>query len=101
MNSSRLLCAVALNEARSIHMHLKSLRIHFEDMEETEYADIPKRFPPFFHTLCLIWTHCEHYQQPARLIVLLQEVSNLIIEMVCSTCYHLLIYLKYLYIMYS
>lgn len=64
-------------------MYLKPLRVHFEDMEGMEYLELPKMFPPLFHTLCLVWTHCQHYQQPARLVVLLQEVSNLVIELVC------------------
>ena len=74
--------SLALEEARDINMHLKPLKVHFEDMEETEYVELPKIFPPFFHTLCLVWTHSHHYQQPARLVVLLQEVSNLIIDLV-------------------
>ena len=72
----------ALEEARDIHMHLKPLKAHFEDMEETDYLELPKKFSPFFHTLCLVWTHSHHYQQPARLVVLLQEVANLLIELV-------------------
>lgn len=72
----------ALEEARDIHMHLKPLKAHFEDMEEADYLELHKRFSPFFHTLCLVWTHSHHYQQPARLVVLLQEVANLLIELV-------------------
>jgi dynein heavy chain len=71
----------ALSEARDVHMHLKPLRVHFEIMEETEYVDLSKTFPPLFHTICLVWTHCQNYQQPARLVVLLQEVSNLLIQL--------------------
>lgn len=63
-------------------MHLKTLKAHFEEMEETDYLELHKRFSPFFHTLCLVWTHSHHYQQPARLVVLLQEVANLLIELV-------------------
>ena len=72
----------ALEEARDIHMHLKPLKAHFEDMEEADYLELHKKFSPFFHTLCLVWTHSHHYQQPARLVVLLQEVANLLIELV-------------------
>lgn len=70
-------------------MHLKPLKVHFEDMEEADYLELSKLFPPFFHTLCLVWTYCHHYQQPARFVVLLQEVSNLLIELVredLNTC---------------
>lgn len=66
----------------SCSMHLKPLRPQLEEMEELEYGELEQRFPPLFHTICLIWRHSKHYQQPGRLVVLLQEISNLLIEMV-------------------
>ena len=74
----------ALYEARDINMYLKAMRKHFEDLEEADFADINKMIPPMFHCLCLVWVHCKHYQQPARIVVLLQELSNLMIEIVSS-----------------
>ena len=64
-------------------MHLKTLRPQLEEMEELEYVELEQKFPPLFHTISLVWGHSRHYQQPARLVVLLQEISNLIIELVC------------------
>ena len=72
----------ALIEARDISIHLKALRRHFEDMEECDYLELPQRFPAMFHVVCLIWANSEHYRKPARLVVLLQEVSNLLITIV-------------------
>ena len=66
-------------------MHLKALRPQLEEMEECEYGELEQRFPPLFHTICLIWRHSRHYKQPARLVVLLQEISNLMIELVHIT----------------
>ena len=72
----------ALAEARDISMHLNPLRKHFEAMEEMEYLELPKQFPAVFHLICLVWSHSTHYQQPARVIVLLQEIANLLILLV-------------------
>ena len=74
----------ALAEARDISMHLNPLRKHFEAMEEMEYLELPKQFPVVLHLICLVWSHSTHYQQPARVIVLLQEVANLLILLVRS-----------------
>ena len=74
----------ALAEARDISMHLNPLRKHFEAMEEMEYLELPKHFPAVLHLICLVWSHSTHYQRPARIIVLLQEVANLLILLVRS-----------------
>ena len=74
-------------EARDVSMHLKPLRTQFENLEECEYLELPLRFPAMFHVVCLIWANSAHYRHPARLVVLLQEVSNLVINMV-RTCVH-------------
>ena len=51
-------------------------------MEEMDYLELPKQFPAVFHLICLVWSHSTHYQHPARIIVLLQEIANLLIFMV-------------------
>ena len=63
-------------------MYLKPLRRHFEEMEEVDYLELEKLFPPVLHVLCLVWAHCDYYRQPARVIVLLKEITNLMIEIV-------------------
>ena len=63
-------------------MHLKPLRTQFDNVEECEYLELPLRFPAVFHVVCLIWANSAHYRHPARLVVLLQEVSNLVIGLV-------------------
>lgn len=34
------------------------------------------------YTVCLTWVHSEHYSTPSRVIIILQEICNLLIEMV-------------------
>ena len=74
--------AGALEEAKDIHIHLKPMRKHFEDLEEADFVDLEQLLGPMFHCLCLVWAHCNSYQKPARLVVLLQEISNLMLEQV-------------------
>ncbi|XP_064397591.1 dynein beta chain, ciliary-like isoform X3 [Halichondria panicea] len=66
----------ALIEARDISIHLTALRRHYEDLDDCDFLELPRKFPAIFHVVCLIWAHSEHYRKPARLVVLLQEMSN-------------------------
>lgn len=63
-------------------MYLKPMRHHFEDYEQAEFDESKKLFGPMMNALCLVWANSEYYNTPARIIVLLQEMSNMIIQMV-------------------
>lgn len=63
-------------------MHLKPLRRQVEGLEECEFPELEKRIPAMYHVICLIWANSTHYRQPARLVVLMQEMTNFIIELV-------------------
>ncbi|XP_077967769.1 dynein beta chain, ciliary-like [Styela clava] len=69
-----------LNEARDIHAHLKPLKWIFEDLEERDFGESSIYIKPLFDTVCKVWAHSKHYCTPTRLIVLLQEVCNLMIN---------------------
>ena len=73
---------IALTEAQDINMHLKPLRHQLEDLEQAEFDESGKLMAPMMHTVCLIWSNSQYYNTPARIIVLLQEICNMIIEMV-------------------
>ncbi|KAJ1100517.1 hypothetical protein NDU88_005599 [Pleurodeles waltl] len=72
----------ALVEARDVELHLRPLRQHIEFLRETEFPRTHILIPPLFHTICLIWSHSKFYSIPARIIVLLQEFCNLLIDQV-------------------
>ncbi len=61
---------------------MKPLRFHFEDMEQADFDQAEKLLVPLMHTICLVWANSEHYNTPARIIVLLQETCNMLIDMV-------------------
>ena len=54
----------------------------FQDLEQLDYDQLEKHVAPLMHVICLVWANSEHYNVPARIVVLLQETFNLIIEMV-------------------
>jgi len=35
---------------------------------------------PIMHTILLIWTYSQHYNTPSRLVVLIREICNAIID---------------------
>uniref|UniRef100_UPI0037E727D7 dynein axonemal heavy chain 11 n=1 Tax=Semicossyphus pulcher TaxID=241346 RepID=UPI0037E727D7 len=70
----------ALQEAQDIDLHLQPLHAQLSQLEKDEFPHLETLIPALFHTLYLIWTNCQSYQRPARIVVLLQELSNLLIE---------------------
>ncbi|MEE6489662.1 hypothetical protein FKM82_015640 [Ascaphus truei] len=70
----------ALSEALDIELHLRPLKFYIAHLEESNFPDIESLSTPLFHTICLIWTHSRYYCFPGRIIVLLQEFCNLLID---------------------
>ena len=73
---------IHLEEARDISMHLKPLRSLVDDIEQTDLTEIEPRFRCLYHLCALIWRSSDHYRTPARIVVLLQELANFVIELV-------------------
>ncbi|CAK8694647.1 unnamed protein product [Clavelina lepadiformis] len=69
-----------LTESQDIHTHLKAIKWIIEDLEEKEFHEYSMYIRPLFTTICKIWAHSKYYSAPTRLIVLLQEISNLVIN---------------------
>lgn len=72
----------ALQEAQDIDLHLQPLCTQLSQLEKKGFAHFETFIPALFHTLFLIWTNCQPYQRPARMVVLLQKLCNLLIEQV-------------------
>ncbi|VDI07166.1 dynein heavy chain, axonemal [Mytilus galloprovincialis] len=70
----------ALEETHDINMFLRPLRHHFEDYEQKDFDESGPLLPPMMHTVCLTWVHSTYYRSPGRIIVLLQEISNMLIN---------------------
>ncbi|XP_077022232.1 dynein axonemal heavy chain 17 isoform X3 [Tamandua tetradactyla] len=70
-----------LKEANDIALHLKPLRILLEEMEQADFAMLPTFISKVLFTICFIWATSEHYNTPSRVIAILQEFCNQVIEM--------------------
>lgn len=71
----------ALEEARDINIHLKPLRRLLDDMEQFDFSELDKIIPAILHTVGLIWANSKYYCRAPRVIVLLQELCNMLIDM--------------------
>ncbi|KAK2490477.1 LOW QUALITY PROTEIN: hypothetical protein MC885_016050 [Smutsia gigantea] len=70
-----------LKEASDIVLYLKPLRILLEEMEQADFTALPTFIAKVLYTTCSIWATSEHYNVPSRVIVILQEFCNQLIEM--------------------
>ncbi|XP_008068583.1 dynein heavy chain 17, axonemal [Carlito syrichta] len=70
-----------LKEATDIVLYLKPLRILLEEMEQAEFTALPTFIAKVLDTIGFIWATSKHYNTPSRIIVILQEFCNQIIEM--------------------
>ncbi|CAI9163741.1 unnamed protein product [Rangifer tarandus platyrhynchus] len=70
-----------LKEANDIVLYLKPLRILLEEMEQADFTALPTFITEVLYTICFIWATSEHYNTPSRIIVILQEFCNQLIDM--------------------
>ncbi|XP_071659197.1 dynein axonemal heavy chain 9-like [Patagioenas fasciata] len=70
----------ALTEAQDVHLRLTPLKRRLEDVERVEFSEVKPFLLPLLHVVCLIWVTSKHYNMPVRIVVLLQEICNLLIE---------------------
>ncbi|XP_060795606.1 dynein axonemal heavy chain 9-like [Neoarius graeffei] len=70
----------ALEEARDITVFLKPLEQCIDDLENTDFSEVKVQLAPLMHMVCLVWANSKYYNTPARVIVLLQEICNLLIQ---------------------
>jgi len=70
----------ALNEARDITLYLKPLATHFEAIEILDFPDVTPTLRPLMHCVCLVYSNSQYYNSPARIIVLMQETCNMLID---------------------
>ncbi|KAK2528621.1 hypothetical protein Q9233_007592 [Columba guinea] len=69
-----------LTEAQDVRLHLMPLKCRLEDIERVEFSEVKPFLLPLLHVVCLIWVTSKHYNMPVRIVVLLQEICNLLIE---------------------
>ncbi|NXC68138.1 DYH17 protein, partial [Anhinga anhinga] len=70
-----------LEEAKDISLHLQPLRVLLEEMEQVDYFQLQPYVDRALCTIRLLRAHCQPYSSPARIVVILQEICNLLMEM--------------------
>ncbi|XP_028375908.1 LOW QUALITY PROTEIN: dynein heavy chain 17, axonemal [Phyllostomus discolor] len=70
-----------LKEAEDIVLYLTPLRVLLEEMEQADFTALPTFIAKALYTICYIWATSKHYSTPSRVIVILQELCNMIIEL--------------------
>ena len=79
---------VARDLANSNANHLRPLRKWLLDMNVrasgSDFRDVADTFPPLIHIIYLIWKTSSYYNNNARLVVLLQDLCNNVIDLVRS-----------------
>lgn len=69
-------------EARDIDIYLKPLVPHIQRFEESEFLDNENYIKPLIHCIGLIWANSRYYAFSEKIVVLLKEISNMLIEAV-------------------
>ncbi|XP_060805137.1 dynein beta chain, ciliary [Amyelois transitella] len=67
-------------ECRDIYVYQKPLLTHFESYEGTDFSDSKPMIRPMFHCIGLLWGNSRYYCSVEKLIPLLREVCNLVIQ---------------------
>jgi dynein heavy chain len=73
-------------EANENYKYLQTLLELFNQLTDQakELNDVAELFVPIMHTILLVWTYSQHYNTPSRLVVLIREICNAIINQ-CRT----------------
>ena len=51
-----------------------------DNVQTASFDDLLTVIRPFMHCVCLVWAHSRYYCSAARIIVLLQEICNMLID---------------------
>ncbi|XP_013170954.1 PREDICTED: dynein beta chain, ciliary-like [Papilio xuthus] len=70
----------AIVECRDIYVYQKPLIPHFEAIEGTDFIDSKPLIRPMFHCIGLLWGSSRYYCSVEKLIPLLREVCNLLVQ---------------------
>ena len=72
-------------EANDNVKYLRTLEKWFTDLNDCgEFPELVELFKPMMHILLLIWKNSKYYNSPARLVVLMREICNALINQACK-----------------
>jgi dynein heavy chain len=76
--------ADALVECEDITLYLEPIRPLVDEMEQTDFIDVPQLFEQILHLLTLVYVQSKHYNTPRKMVVFLRELFNGLIEAVIN-----------------
>ena len=68
--------------------HLIPLEDLIEGMLSGDVFAFQSNMEAIMHQVALIWFQCPYYRPPARIIVLLKEVCNVVAQVVSTSSYY-------------
>ena len=74
----------ALWQARDLNRVYQASQAAFEDFEQREFADIAEGFRALLHVIRIMWKNSENFGEARRVIIVLTEMSNQLLILVCS-----------------
>lgn len=78
-------------ESNDITLYLNPLQKHFTQLEEADFGECKLLLKPLIHVVCLVWANSSYYCFSSKLIVLLRQICNLVIQQVIFTLNELII----------
>jgi len=70
----------SLAEAKEISLYLTPLAKCFKSVEEVDFAEAKPLMATLIHSLGLAWAKCKSYQSSGKLIIMLRQICNLLIQ---------------------
>ncbi|XP_046391607.1 dynein beta chain, ciliary-like [Ischnura elegans] len=70
----------ALIEARDISIYLNTLRDKISNFIDSELPDTMPLLIPLMHTVCLVWANSNYYCSSSRIVLLMRQICNMLIE---------------------
>ncbi|XP_043280362.1 dynein beta chain, ciliary isoform X1 [Venturia canescens] len=70
----------SLAEAKEISLYLTPLRRCFKAIEEIDFSEAKPIMATLIHTVGLAWAKSRYYQSSSKLIIMLRQISNLLIQ---------------------
>ena len=67
-------------EAKDINLHMKPLSNHIINFDVEDFTETGKYMKPLIHTVALIWANSVYYRDSSKIITLLHEIGNMVIE---------------------
>lgn len=67
-------------EARDICLYLKPLQARFAAFDENEFLESRDEIKPLIHCVALVWTNSRYYCSSDKVVTLLREIANMLIE---------------------